>query len=224
STRVRPSEPPQIVARRLELKDPRAGNFSFHRYYITPSYKSAKPGEAEALEVMMKIIGDGATSRLYKKLVVDGKVAASTSGDYSGLGMDSGQITLFAVAADGVPLPKIEAMADEVLDDVVKNGVTAQELQRAKNALTAEYIYQSDNQAILARRYGWALVVGRTIQDVESWPDRIAKVSLDDIKKVAGEYLDIRHSVTGYMTPDKSEVAQAPAAAATRASANGTER
>ncbi|MEZ5900194.1 MAG: pitrilysin family protein [Hyphomicrobiaceae bacterium] len=224
STRVRPSEPPQIVARRLELKDPRAGNFSFHRYYITPSYKSAKPGEAEALEVMMKIIGDGATSRLYKKLVVDGKVAASTSGDFSGLGMDSGQITLFAVAADGVPLPKIEAMADEVLDDVVKNGVTPQELQRAKNALTAEYIYQSDNQAILARRYGWALVVGRTIEDVESWPDRIAKVSLDDIKKVAGEYLDIRHSVTGYMTPDRSEVAQAPTAAATRASANGTER
>ncbi len=223
STRVRPSEPPQIAARQLELTDPRAGNFSFHRYYLTPSYKSAQLGEAEALEVMMKIIGDGATSRLYKKLVVETKVAASASGNYSGHGLDSGQVTLFAVAADGVPLAKVEATADEVLSDVVKNGVTPKELERAKNSLLAEYIYQSDNQAILARRYGWALVVGRTIEDVESWPERIAKVGIGDIKKVAAEYLDIRHSVTGYMTPDKSEVAQAASGSAP-APGNGTQR
>lgn len=223
STRVRPSEPPQIAARQLELTDPRAGNFSFHRYYLTPSYKSAQLGEAEALEVMMKIIGDGATSRLYKKLVVETKVAASASGNYSGHGLDSGQVTLFAVAADGVPLTKVEATADEVLSDVVKNGVTPKELERAKNSLLAEYIYQSDNQAILARRYGWALVVGRTIEDVESWPERIAKVGIGDIKKVAAEYLDIRHSVTGYMTPDKSEVAQAASGSAP-APGNGTQR
>lgn len=222
-TRVRPSEPPQIAARQLELTDPRAGNFSFHRYYLTPSYKSAQLGEAEALEVMMKIIGDGATSRLYKKLVVETKVAASASGNYSGHGLDSGQVTLFAVAADGVPLAKVEATADEVLSDVVKNGVTPKELERAKNSLLAEYIYQSDNQAILARRYGWALVVGRTIEDVESWPERIAKVGIGDIKKVAAEYLDIRHSVTGYMTPDKSEVAQAASGSAP-APGNGTQR
>ena len=222
SERVRPSEPPQIVARRLELKDPRAGNFSLHRYYLTPSYKTAEPGDAEALDLLMKIVGDGGTSRLYKKLVVENKAAASASGDYSGHGLDSGQISIFAVAADGVPLPKIEAMADEVLADVAKNGVTPQELQRAKNAFIAEYVYQSDNQAILARAYGWALVVGRTIEDVESWPQRIAKVSADDIKKVAAKYLDIRQSVTGYMTPEKSEVAQS--SDATPAPANGTVR
>ena len=214
--RERPSDPPQIVARRLELKDPRAGNSSFHRYYVAPSYTTAKLGEAEALELMMKIAASGSTSRLYKKLVVETKLASSAAGDYSGSGLDSGQLSVYAVASDGVALEKVEAMTDQVFAEIAKNGVTAAELERAKSTNIADYIYESDNQATLARRYGWNLAVGRTVADIESWPDAIAKVTLDDIKKVAGEYLDMRHSVTGYLVPDKSVAAQrvAPAAPA----------
>ncbi|MBK9079165.1 MAG: pitrilysin family protein [Hyphomicrobium sp.] len=209
--RVRPSDPPQIVARQLELKDPRAGNYSFHRDYVTPSYTTAKPGEAEALDLLMKIAASGSTSRLYKKLVVDAKVASSAGGDYSGSGLDSGTISIYAIAADGVPLEKSEALADEVFNDIVKNGVTAAELERAKSSYLADYVYESDNQATLARRYGWNLAVGRTVADVEGWPAAISKVTLDDIKKVAAEYLDVRHSVTGYLLPDKSGVADSSA-------------
>jgi zinc protease len=218
--RVRPQDPPQIVARRLELKDPRAGNASFHRYYVAPSYTTAKPGQAEALDLMMKITASGSTSRLYKKLVVETGLASSASGDYQGSGLDSGTINVYAVAADGVPLPKVEAMTDTVFDDVAKNGVTAAELERAKSSYLADYIYESDNQATLARRYGWNLTVGRTVADIESWPDAISKVTLDDVKKAAADYLDMRRSVTGYLIPDKSGVAQkaAPAPAAGAAS------
>ncbi len=214
--RVRPSDPPQIVPRRLELKDPRAGNYSFHRYYVAPSYVTAKSGEAEALDLMLKIAASGSTSRLYKKLVVESKLASSASGDYGGYGLDTGNISLYAVAADGVPLAKVEAAIDEVLADVAKNGVTEQELVRAKNNYLAEYVYESDNQATLARRYGWGVSVGRTVAQIEGWPDAISKVTLDDIKKVAAEYLDARRSVTGYLLPDKSPVAQAGAKSAVR--------
>jgi zinc protease len=206
--RIRPSDPPPIAARRLELKDPRAGNFSLQRYYITPSYVTAKPGEAEALDLLMKIAGSGSTSRIYKKLVVDSKLASSAGGDYSGYGLNGGSISLYAVAADGVPLPKVEAMIDDVLADVVKNGVTDAELVRAKSSYLADYIYDSDNQATLARRYGWNLAVGRTVADVESWPDAISKVTADDVKKAAAQYFDIRDSVTGYLIPDQTGVAQ----------------
>jgi len=206
--RVRPSDPPPLAARRLELKDPRAGNFSLQRYYITPSYVTAKPGEAEALDLLMKIAGSGSTSRIYKKLVVESKLASSAGGDYSGYGLDGGTISLYAVAADGVPLPKVEAMIDDVLADIVKNGVTAAELTRAKSSYLADYIYDSDNQATLARRYGWNLAVGRTVADVEAWPEAISKVTADDVKKAAAQYLDIRDSVTGYLIPDQTGVAQ----------------
>jgi zinc protease len=157
---------------------------------------------------MMKIATSGATSRLYKKLVVDSKLASSTNGDYSGYGLDGGTLSIYAIANDGVALEKVEAAMDEVLADIVKNGVTEGELQRAKSNYLADYVYTSDNQASLARRYGWNLSVGRTVADVEAWPAAISKVTLDDIKRVAGTYLDIRGSVTGYLMPDKTGVAQ----------------
>jgi len=200
-TRERPQEPPQIAERRLTLKDPRAGNASFHRYYIAPSYVTAKPGEAEALDLLMKIVADGSTSRLYRKLVVDEKVAATTGGSYSGYGLDSGSISIYAVGADG-DLKPVEDEVNAVLDDVRKNGVTELELERAKKALIADYIYESDNQASLARRYGWAVAIGRKISDVEAWPEALAKVTVDDVKKAADSYLDSRHSVTGWLLPE----------------------
>ena len=63
--------------------------------------------------------------------------------------------------------------------------VTQLELERAKKSLLADYVYDSDNQANLARRYGWAVAIGRSIDQVEGWPTAIGKVTVDDIKKVA---------------------------------------
>jgi zinc protease len=187
---VRPADPPQRVARRVMLEDPRAGKASIHRDYLVPSYSTAAPLEAEALDLLAKIALDGPTSRLYKKLVVEDK------------------FSLYAIAADGASLEKVEAAMDAVLADVAANGVTAAELDRAKNGYVAEYIYENDNQSSLARRYGWGLSLGRTIPQIEGWPDEIRKVSLDDVKKAAATYIDARRSVTGVLKPLKAPVAE----------------
>jgi zinc protease len=200
--RKRPSEPPHIAARRLELKDPRAGNASFHRYYVAPSYSTAKPGEGEALDLLLKVVAEGATSRLYKKLVVDDKIAATSGGNYSGWGLDSGSISIYAVAGEGVGLDKVEAAVDGVLDDVRTNGITEAELERAKRSFLADFIYESDSQEKLARRYGWGLAVGRSIDDIEGWPQAISKVTLEDVKKAADTFLNKRASVTGWLVPE----------------------
>ena len=207
--RSRPQEPPHRAARRIELKDPRAGKPSFHRTYLAPAYLGAEPGEAEALDLLLKVVASGTTSRIYKRLVIEDKVASSTGGWYSGAARDSGKIALYAVPLDGVGLDKVEAALDTVLAEVRAGGITAAELERAKKSYLAEYIYDSDNQASLARRYGWSLTVGRTVKDIEEWPDRIAKVTLDDVAKVGAKYLDIRRSVTGTLIPASPD---APAA------------
>lgn len=217
TARSRPQEPPHLAARRIDLKDPRAGKPSFHRYYLAPSYSNAEPGEAEALDLLLKVLASGSTSRAYKKLVIDDQIAASTGGYYSGAARDSGKIAFYAVPVDGVGLDKVEAALDKVIADVRANGIDEAELDRAKKSYLAEYIYQSDNQATLARRYGWSLTVGRTVKDIEEWPDRIAKVTAADTAKVAAKYLDIRRSVTGTLEPESPDaagtVADTPASA-----------
>ena len=47
-----------------------------------------------------------------------------------------------------------------MIDDVVAKGVTADEVDRAKNRLIADAIYAQDSQATMARWYGAALTTG----------------------------------------------------------------
>jgi zinc protease len=199
--RVRPSEPEARAPRRVDLKDQRAGRTTISRHYIAPSYTHAAPGEAEALDLLLKIAGGGTTGRLYKKLVVTDQVASSAGGYYSGSNMDSGKIGLSAVVADGSTIEKAEAAIDAVIADMKTTLVTPQELERAKKAYIAEYIYESDNQSTLARRYGWGIVSGNTLAKIDAWPKELAKITAEQIRDAAIKHLDLKHSVTGTLQP-----------------------
>ena len=203
--RVRPQEPEQRAPRRVELKDARAGNASVRRYYLAPTLLKSEPREAEALYLLMKIAAGGGTSRLYQSLVAKETVASSTGGWYSGLYLDSGSIGVYAVAAEGVGLDKVEQAIDRVLNDLRENGVTQAELDRAKKQFLAEFVYESDSQVSLARRYGSGLALGLTVEEIDRWPETIAKVTLDDVRRAAAKHLDMRHSVTGTLVPVSAE-------------------
>jgi zinc protease len=153
----------------------------------------------------MKIAGGGGTSRLYQSLVVDDKVASSAGGWYSGLALDSGSIGIYAVAAEDVSLDRVEQAMDRVLSDLREKGPTQAELDRAKKQFLAEFVYESDSQEALARRYGTAMSLGLTVEQIDRWPDAIAEVTVADLQAVAGKYFDIRHSVTGTLVPASPE-------------------
>jgi zinc protease len=208
--RARPQEPEQRAARRVELKDPRAGNASVRRYYLAPALTTAQPGEAEALYLLLKVAGMGGTSRIYQKLVVEEKIASSGGGWYSGLSLDSGSIGLYAVAAENIPLEKVEQGIDRVVRDLREKGITEAELERAKKQFIAEFVYESDSQEQLARRYGSGLALGLTIDQINNWPAAIAKVTVAQVKEAAAKYLDIRRSVTGTLVPMASSPENLP--------------
>ncbi len=109
------------------------------------------------------------------------------------------------MAGNGESLDKIETAVNGVLDEIREKGVTPAELERAKKTFLADFIYESDNQASLARRYGWGVAVGRSVADIENWPEAIAKVTPEDVKKAADTYLDPRRSVTGWLLPEEPE-------------------
>lgn len=200
--RPRPREPQGQAARRVELRHERAGQPMLQRYYIAPCYANAEPGEAEALDLLMKVVASGATSRLYKSLVTEQKLATNAGGYFTGAARDYGKIVVYALPAEGHDLAEVEAALDAILADVVSNGLTAAELDRAKKVYLADDIYERDSQSTMARRYGYSLVTGQTIDDVESWPARIEAVTLQQIQQVAQKHLDIRNSVTGLLMPE----------------------
>jgi zinc protease len=197
---VRPKEPEPVTARRVRLEDPRAGAITLLRYYHVPSYPSARPGDAESLELLARIVGGDDSSRLYGELVAK-NLASAAGSDYVGNGLDSGRMAFVIIPLPDIPLEKVEGILDKVIADIGENGVTQDELDRAKSTHEARRVFESDNQMTLARRYGEGIALGRSIADLDDIPRRIQARAVDDIKRVAHEYLVAARSVTGTLVP-----------------------
>jgi zinc protease len=197
--RLRPREPLQEAPRTVTLADARVEQPSVNRIYLAPSRTTAKPGESEALEVLAHVLGGGANSRLYRKLVVEQGLALNAGAYYAGTALDYGRLGVYASPKPGHKLSEVEAAIDAVLDEVGVHGATADEIELAKNRLIADTVYAQDNQATLARWYGAALATGQTVEMVRNWPSAIRAVTAEDVGAAARTWLNRRASVTGYL-------------------------
>jgi zinc protease len=200
--RVRPQEPVHEAPRTVTLADPRVTQPSLQRLYLSPSYTTAKPGEAEALDVLAHILGRGSNSRLYQALVLDKGIAVNAGAGYQGTALDYSRLNVFGAPKPGTTLQQIEEAIDAVVAEVIDKGVTAEELDRSKSRLIADAVYAQDSQSTLARWYGAALTSGGTVEQVKSWPEQIRAVSADSVRAAARQWLDKRRSVTGYLIKD----------------------
>jgi zinc protease len=205
---VRPKEPVQEAVRQVTLADPRVTQPSLQRSYLAPSYATAKPGEGEAIDVLAHILGNGSTSRIYRTLVVDKNIATSAGAWYQGSALDMSRFGVYATPKPGVTLPQIEEALDAVIAAIASEGVTPDELERAKTRMIADVVYDQDNQSTLARWYGSALTTGMTVESVQTWPARIRTVTADQVRAAARQVLDKRRSVTGYLIKDTTQTAE----------------
>lgn len=201
--RMRPLDPSPVAQRTLEIRDEDVHQPSWNRYYLAPSYHAGTTEDGDPLQILAEIIGGGPISRLYKSLVVDQKLAASVSAEYD---PDSVGQTIFAVATTPQPGVTMEALAAAMtaqLKDIAEHGVTDAELARAKNKLRAETVYARDSYHTGAMVFGQVLTTGGTIAEVESWPQKIAAVTKEQIDAAAKRLLRDEKSVTGLLLPAK---------------------
>jgi len=201
--RSRPREPISLSERFVRLENPQVNQPSIRMAWIVPSYATAADGEAESLDLLSEILGGGTTSRIYRQLVVDKKSASSAGAWYSSSGLDSGKFVVYAVPRPGVKLEDLKAQLVGVIAGIIKNGVTAKELESTRRRLIAQTIYAQDSQTRLARMFGDALTTGSTIADVQNWPAAIGKAEAPQIQAAATRFLVTKHAVTGYLTAPK---------------------
>jgi zinc protease len=106
-----------------------------YRLWNVPEFGS--PEEAQ-LDLAAAVLGQGKTSRLYKRLVYKDQIATSATAtdDTNEIG---GQFDFTLTANPGEELSKVEKAADEELQNFLKNGPTAAELQLAKTQILGNY-------------------------------------------------------------------------------------
>jgi len=201
AARADPVAPPRLAETRLAFSHPDAKLPTFMRIYRVPSYVT-NPRAAEALELLAQILGGGPTSRLYRTLVIDRKIAVSAGAYYDGDARGPGDFTVYAYPAPGVGFDTVEAAIDEMIQAMASATPAGPEFARATTTLVADAIYERDSQNALANDYGQALSVGLTTADVEEWPDRIRRVSGADVQRAAQLYLIKREAATGRLSPE----------------------
>ena len=199
--RVRPGEPPHRAARRVTLKDPRVRQPSWSRTFLAPSYTEGATEHVYALQVLAEILG-GATGPLYRSLVVEQKLAVSAGAYFEPDRLGPGTFGFYASPRPGVSMEKLEAAMEAELARVVDKGVTGKEARRAKGRLQAEAVYARDSLGTGARVLGGALAIGLTVEDVESWPERIGAVTVPEINAAARDVLGQAASVTALLLPE----------------------
>jgi zinc protease len=202
--RLRTDEPPQLAARRLEMSHPRVPQPIWRRSYLAPSVKWGESEHALPLTVLAEIIGGGATSRFYRSLVVEKKLAAQASAFYGSSNLGPSRFFLVGVPVNGGNIEEVEAEMLALVERVAEEGITEAELERAKNGMLASAIYARDSVQGAARTFGAALAIGRTIEDVESWPDRVEAITVEDVNAAARFIFDEAKSVTAVLLPKQA--------------------
>jgi len=137
-------------------------------------------------------------SRLYTALVGRG-LASSVAGALLPT-RDPFLYTLSFTAADGVALRALEDVALEEIERVRTEGVTPQELARAKRQLKARLVFENDSVTNVAHQLGYFETVAGAGY-LEQIGSRIASVSLDQVGEVARQRLAAQQRTVGWFRP-----------------------
>lgn len=202
-----PAEWP-AAPKRIVLHDPRVNEATWMRTYPAASEADAGPRDAAALDLLAQILGGGTTSRLYQALVVHRKIAAGVQSWYDGDKLDAGEFGVYALPRLGASLTDIEKGIDAEIARLLKDGIDADELDRAKIQLVAGAVYARDKQQAMAYSYGSGLMTGLSAADIYREPDYIRAATAADVLAAARKVLIADHTVTGELLPDAAPEAK----------------
>ena len=170
------------------------GTGSVQFMYRMPGMKSK---DYAASEVLMDVLGN-ARSRL-SELAAQGKVLSADAGEQP---FGHGGIGIVEV---GFPKGGDSAQAQKHLDDVVadllKNGAPADLVDAAKRSELAQAEFKKNSAVELASAWSWALA-WQGLDSPDQAEQQIRDVSVDDVNRVAREYLKADQRVTVVLTPD----------------------
>lgn len=153
-----------------------------------------------AVEVLAEILGSGRTSRLYKRLVKEDKIAAQAGGGTGFLGDKyPNLLVLQALAAKDASTDSVEAAMYEELERIVRDGPTPEEVQKVKTRAKASFVRALRSNSGLA---------GELAMHEEKWGDwrglfqyleHLEKVTPADVQRVAKEALRPGNRVVGIL-------------------------
>ena len=180
---LRTVEPPQSAERQVVIKDPSQPFYleGYHRPAFTDP-------DDPVYDVLQDLLSSGRTSRLYRSLVRDKKIAANASGfsGFPGVKYPS-LFAFFAVPTPGHTPEEVQAAIRAEIERLKTEDVPASELETVKTRTRANLIRRLDSNSGLAFQLGTYQARDGDWRGLFRDVEKIQKVTPADIRRVASQ-------------------------------------
>lgn len=195
--KIRTIEPPQNGEKRVvTYKDITTPNILIS--YQTPETTNS---DYYAIDLLSSLLTSGNSSRLVKSMVMDTTIASEVFTSFRE-SFDPYLFNIFAVAGEATSAPDLEKAIYQEIEKIVANGVPANELQKVKNQKVIQFYRQLETINGKAQSLGTYEVFFGDYKKMFGAPDEYQKVTVENIKQVAGKYLTERNRTVGYLLPE----------------------
>jgi zinc protease len=196
--RVTAKEPARTTDRRIVEYSPKAPLPAIAITYLAPSIRSE---DTPALELADEILSGGESSRLYQSLVYQEQVAQVASFE-TDLNEDLGLLTMRLILASGKSPAESEKALNAQIDKVLKEGVSPNELAKAKNRFLTGKLLERETNNGKASALGQAAVVFGDPDRVNTDLAKLQAVAADQIKEVLNRHVTGKKKVVIEYLPE----------------------
>ena len=140
-----------------------------------------------AMGVLASALGGGMSSRLFQEIREKRGLAYSVYA-YAQQFAGSGQIGFYAGCNPTKAIEVVEIIR-EVLADVAENGMSHEEIERAKGAVRGSLVLSQEDSASRMSRIGKNEIVYGQVMGFDDILKAIARVNPTDVREIASEYL-----------------------------------
>ena len=197
---VRTQEPEQQGERRVVVKKLAQSPLIQLAYHGI----SGKDPDAEALDLLLRILADGDSSRLHRRLVEEARAAIKVDTHFSP-GFDPSLVWVFADLPPGGDLAKVEALITEELARVAREGDTDAELRKARNIALANFWRGLETNDGRGRALGAAEVFRGDYRQLFDAPTRYERVTREAVRKVAARVFSSQRRTVGWLQPTDAQ-------------------
>jgi zinc protease len=182
-------ESPQLGIKRITLKAPAQLPHLMMAYHAPTLRDAAKDSVPYALEVLAAILDGNESARLTKALVREQPLASEIGAGYDSSARGSAMFTLEGTPSEGKTVADLEAGIRAQLALLVRDGITAEELQRVKAQVTANEVYKRDSVFYQAMQIGQMESIGLGHRAIPIMLQKIQQVTAQQVQAAARDIL-----------------------------------
>jgi zinc protease len=178
-----PVEPPQTKERRVHLEE----NWPLPAVVVAHHITFDGHPDSYPLHIASKVLSDGQSSRIYRKLVYDKQIALAAFGG-GNIIEDPNLFFAVAIVQPGKTPEEASTALIAELDRLRKEPISEAELQQAKNQFARDYIFSRESNKDKAMQLGHAAVIHDDIKTADGEFDIFMGITAADVQRVAQKY------------------------------------